>query len=80
MNLNENLYVSSNQTNDCMILSNKNKFMIYYNTPFKINFDRIMPNDIHQIKMFYKTNILFIVEKQNMNELILWDDIQQNCR
>lgn len=67
-------YITINQTNDCLVSTKDNKFVIYNTHPFKINFKRIMSNDIHIIKMFYRTNILIIVEKRKLNELILWDD------
>jgi WD40 repeat protein len=77
MNLNNQIYISSNQINDCIIIGIDKGFKIYYTDPFKINFERLLGISINIIKMLYKTNIVLYVSNKNLNELVLWDDMER---
>ena len=76
MNKNKNLYISKNQTNDCITIVNQSGFKIYNINPFKLNFKRELNEKISIIKLFYKTNILVFIKSNDYYKLHIWDDIQ----
>ena len=79
---NELLFVQFNQDNKCFSVGTKEGFRIYNTEPFKLNFERILGEEISMVIMLYRTNLLALVGSDNnmnnkRNKLIIWDDHQK---
>ena len=78
----ELLFAGFNQDNQCFSVGTNDGFRIYNTEPFKMNFERILEEEIAMVVMLYRTNILALVgSDNNMNhkrsKLIIWDDHQK---
>jgi len=69
-----------NQIKNCFILLFKDKYLIYSLDPLKLLYKR--KHDFEKVKylnMYFETNVLiFVIEDNNKDKLILWDDSKQN--
>lgn len=74
MNLNDNVYICHNHTNQCIAFGTRLGFEIYFVNPFKKNFSRDIIGGISKIKMLYMTNIILFISNNNCNNLLIWDD------
>ena len=80
----ELLFAGFNQDNQCFSVGTNDGFRIYNTEPFKMNFERILEEEIAMVVMLYRTNILALVgSDNNMNhkrsKLIIWDDHQKKA-
>lgn len=70
-------YVSYNQDGSCFSCGGNGLFKIYEIDRLKERFTREYEGNVRIVEMFYKTNILIIVDENHPHKASVWDDIDR---
>ena len=70
-------YVSYNQDGSCFSCGGNGLFRIYEIDSLRERFTRQYDGDLRIVEMYYKTNILIMVDEKNPHKASVWDDIEK---